>query len=776
MKQLLKRVFIGILSFVFLFVAMICGIALYYYKIVHAEAGQLSTIVQPGKLGKQVNPFSGTGGFPWMCAYNHPGPQTPYGLVRLCPETASILLNKKAVSTSGYFYGDDKIIGFSHTRLSGTGATDGGHFLVVPTSGEDGLNAYRQNRYFRFSHKNEIAFPGYYSVKLRKPGVIAELTATSRVGVHRYTFDDPEKAHLLIDVGHALGHGRSEEGIIRLLPEEREIEGSIRTFGSFSGRYGGIRVYFVARFDKNFDSWRLWNGESVFDADSTSGDDIGVDVSFAGHEVVQIKLAISYISVENARLNLQAETEDTSFEEIVKAAKTTWERKLRLIEIEGGSEEQRRVFYTALYRAFQMPTHFEDVNGDYLGFDGKVHKADGFRYFTDMSLWDTFRTTHPLYTLIAPADQRDMLVSLAKMAEQGGGLPRWPSGGGYTGSMLGSPADIVIAESWIKGIRDFDVETAYAAMRAGAAGPPPKGAKYSGRRGIGPYIKYRYCPSDLMDKAVSKTLEYAWADHSISLLASALGRDNDAVLFAEQAQNYRNLWNPKTQYFQPKNTAGQFEEFDPLKLTYTDRTGEMTNDYVEGSALQWRWGVFFDPEGLISLFDSRDYFVSELNSFFEKANNRLGWWFPGSYYWHGNQPDIHAAYLFNTAGRPDLTQKWVRWILDTKHGDNFIGLDGNDDGGTLSAWYIFSALEFYPVAGTDIYQLGAPLFEKAVVNMGDKTLVIVADNYAPENLYMRRIWLNEKILERSWIRHSEIIEGGVLRFEMDDIPAQQRTP
>jgi predicted alpha-1,2-mannosidase len=414
-----------------------------------------------------------------------------------------------------------------------------------------------------------------------------------------------------------------------------------------------------------------------------------------------------------------------------------------------------------------MPTLFNDVNGEYFGFDNQAHQAEGFRYFTDLSLWDTFRTLHPLYNIIAPAEQRDMMVSLVRMAKEGGWLPRWPSGNGYTGSMLGTPADITIADAWLKGIRDFDVEFAYQSMRRTALGPTPPGASFSGRRGIESYLKNHYCAANMMDEAVSKTLEYAWADHSIGQLAQALGKTEDALLFSEHAEYYCNTWNPETQYFHPRKANGNFvDDFKPLLLTYLDLKGKYTDDYVEGSALQWRWAVPYDPQGLISLFENREYFVSELNDFFEKSDPAMGAWNPRPYYWHGNEPDIHAAYLFNEAGRPDLTQKWVRWILENKYDATYKGLDGNDDGATLSAWYIFSSLGFYPIAGSDVYQIGAPLFREAEVKMGENMLRIEADNLAPENCYVKKIWLNDTLLDRHWIRHSEFANGGVLRYEM----------
>ena len=549
----------------------------------------------------------------------------------------------------------------------------------------------------------------------------------------------------------------------------------MRTFGTFSKRYGGVKVYFVARFERAYKTFGVWKGDRFYPGqECAEGDDIGVDLGFSNNEFVSevgLKLAISYVSIDNARDNLEAETGNRNFDDILASAQRAWEKKLSLIKIDGATNTQRTIFYTALYRTFQMPTVVNDVNGEYYGFDRQVHKANGFRYFTDLSLWDTFRTLHPLYNIIAPEDQRDMMVSLVRMAKEGGWLPRWPSGNGYTGSMLGTPADITITDTWLKGIHDFDIEYAYQSMRKTALDPTPDGAAFSGRRGAGPYLEYGYCPADMMDEAVSKTLEYAWADYAIGQLAKSLGKEEDAVLFAEHARYYRNTWNSETGYFHPRNSDGDFVgDFKPLLLTYFDRNGKYTDDYVEGSALQWRWAVPFDSHGLISLFESPDFFVSELNDFFAKSDPEMGAWNPGSYYWHGNEPDIHAPYLFNDAGRPDLTQKWVRWVLDNKYGTGYDGLDGNDDGGTLSAWYIFSAMGFYPIAGTDIYQLGTPLFREVEVDMNGKILRIEAENYAPENLYVHEVRSNDTILNRNWIKHSEIAEGGVLSFEMTATP------
>jgi predicted alpha-1,2-mannosidase len=775
LRRLLKFALCAVLVVV-VACGLLVGAWVWKYKlIVGAKPGRLQAKVQPTELGKQVNPFIGTGGIPWVCGNNFPGAMVPFGTVRLGPETVSLWTHKRALNTSGYYYGDEQVLGFSHTRLNGTGATDGGHFLVTPAIAPIQPETIRQGQTARFSHSDEIASPGYYAVQLRQLGVLAELTATQRVGVQRYTFDQNQTPHLLLNVMNALGNRRSSEGQVRVLPEAKEIEGSVRTFGTFGARYGGLKVYFVARFSQPFTSFSTWRDKVVsHNQPSAENGAVGVDVVFpkaAQPQTITLKLAISHVSIENARANLETEAGAKSFDQVLAEAQQGWDEKLSVIQIQGGTEKQRRIFYTALCRVFQMPTVFNDANGDYLGFDRKVHQVSDFQYFTDLSIWDTFRTVHPLYTLIAPKDQRDMVLSLVKMLEQGGWLPRWPAGAGYSNSMLGTPADILIAEAYLKGIRDFDAEKAYQAMRQTALAPTPPGSAFSGRQGVQHYVQYGYCPAGLVERSVSRTLEFAWADHAISLFAEALGHHDDADLFRQHAQFYRNLWNTNTQYFQPRDAQGKFvEPFKPLLLTYLDRGDKFTKDYVEGSALQWRWCAPYDASGLISLFQSRAYFVNELDQFFAMADPAMGKWNPGPYYWHGNQPDIHAAYLFNDAGRPDLTQKWVRWILDNKYGDGYDGLDGNDDGGTLSAWYIWSALGLYPVAGSDRYQLGAPLFERAEVKLKGQPLVILAENYATNHPFVRQVWLNDVPLDRCWIRHAEIEPGGVLKFAMSAEP------
>ena len=728
--------------------------------------------VQPGELGRDVNSFIGTGGVSYLCGNNSPGSTVPFGMVRLSPDTVSVL-GQRATNSSGYFYSDAKILGFSHTRLLGTGATDGGNFLVIPCTA-DTAKSHRHGMNAAYSHEHELAFPGYYGVGFPKLGLTAELTTTRRVGLHRYTFSEKQTPHILIHVTSILGKGTSQLGEVRIRPETNEVEGSVKSFGTFSKRYGGLKTYFVARFNRPFKTSTTWSkGTEPTEPTVASGDDIGADLGFPAEETnqtIELKLAISYVSLENARDNLDREAGNLTFDEVQQKGVNAWEEIFSRIQVTGGSDRQRSIFRTSLYRSFQMPTIFNDVNGDYPGFDQLVHQAEGFDYYTDMSLWDTFRTVHPLFNLVARPEQQSMLTSLLKMAEQGGYLPRWPSGSGYSNSMFGTPADIVITESYLKGIRDFDVEAAYELMRKTALAPVPAGSRFSGRVGIEHYLKHEFCPSDLMKKSVASTIEYCYADHAIANLAEAIGRPDDATLFRRHARFYQNLFNPNTQFFHPRDSQGNFvDAFEPEMLTYLDFSGKFTHAYVEGSAWQWRWGVPSDADHVVSLFKSPEYFVEELDQFFAKSPAAVGV-NPNAFYWQGNQPDLYAVYLFNHAGRPDLTQKWVRWILETKYGDRDNGLDGNDDGGTLSAWYVLSSLGLFPTAGTDQYEIGSPIWDQAEITIQDKRLKIIAENNSPTNVYVQKAWLNEKRLDRSTIQHSEIAAGGILRFEMGPEP------
>jgi len=758
----------------------LAGVILFVKGIASTRPNQLVTSASPGLYGAEVNVFSGTGGYFYMCGHNTPAACVPFGMARLAPDTLSVLLNIPGLNRSGYYYNDNKIMGFSHTRLVGADAAEGGVLRVLPVTADRAPSMLkRSSRWVRFSHRNERAFPGYYALRLFGGSILAELTASTRGGAHRYTFAPGVAPCLLVDITSALGDkGRVENAAARFSDDRGELSGSLVTYGSFSGRYGGLHMYFVARFSESPVRCEVWQAnQPLGEGWQAAGSHALMALYFAPRTAetlpIEIRVGLSAVSIAGARANLEAELAGRPFDDILEAAKSAWEEMLSRIRVEGGTPAQRRVFYTALYRAFQMPTVFSDVDGHYPGFDGATHLADGFRYYTDFSLWDTFRTVMPLYYLVAPDESRDMLRSLLVMAEQGGGFPRWPSGKGYTGCMFGSPADITISEAWQKGLHDFDGEKAYAILRRVATKGPPPGSRAPARDGLAEYATLGWVPGDRYEESVAKTLEYAWADDALARFAALLGHADDATLFRERADRYRLSWHPGRLFFLPRDGAGKFIDFpfDPLKLTYTDFKDKYTRAYVEGSAMQWRWAVPFDPEGLVALFPSPERFVDELEAYMAGMRPEKGWWHPGGNYWHGNEPYFHAPWLFLFAGRPDRARFWVRRCLDTRYGDDPVGLDGNDDGGTLSAWYVWSALGLYPQAGSDRYWLGAPLFDRAILRVADhKTLEIRRDGPADPTAPAMGIHADDQPIKAWTLNHQQLTGTRVLRFTFPGTP------
>ena len=707
--------------------------------------------ISVGEYGQYVDPFIGTGGTPWTCGMLSPAATVPFGAVRLGPDTSfmgGIYLTK--MNTSGYYYEQAHIKGFSHSRLSGTGAEDYSHFRVTPAIGKN------EPSVLPYSHSNETAKPGYYAVYLPSIGCLAEMTATAHTGIHRYTFDTDKDARLFIDATSANANKTSKDAHVSYDEKTGIITGGCLLDGQFAGRYDGLPAYFAATASKPIESAEVKDG--------------GIDINFGSikGESVELKIGISYVSEENALLNLNEETKGVDFDGVYKNAVNEWENRLSSVKI-NANDDIKTIFYTALYHAMIMPTDFTDINGEYLGFDKKAHKAEGFTYRTDMSLWDTCRTTHPLYTLIAQDIQTDCLNSLVNMAQQGGGnLPRWPMGAGYSGSMFGDSANIVIAESYLKGITDFDVKAAYEAMKYSSENETSR----SGRENIKLYNEYGYIPNDIegVRKSVACTLEYAWQDAAIASLAKALGKDEDAEKYTAKSMYYKNVFNPETKYFQARNADGSFVwNFNPYITEFYDAVmiKKFANCYSEGSARHWRWAAQHDIEGMIELFGSKEYFVSELDAFMKDASLTRAAVDPGHGFWIGNQHDIHTPYLFNNAGRPDLTQKWVRWTLENRFSTDINGLDGNDDGGTTSTWYVFSALGFYPLAGTDKYWVGSPNVDSAEITLSNgKTLKVTANNQSEKNIYVSSVTFNGEKLDGFYVTHGQLMNGGELVFEM----------
>ncbi|MBQ7121970.1 MAG: GH92 family glycosyl hydrolase [Clostridia bacterium] len=709
--------------------------------------------IPEGEYGQFVDPFIGTGGTPWTCAMLSPAATVPFGSVRLGPDTCFVgggYLIK--MNTSGYYYEQGHIKGFSHSRLSGTGAEDYSHFRVTPVSGSN------EPAVMTYSHSKETASPGYYAVYLPSVDCLAELTADVHTGVHRYTFNGSGDSRLYIDASSAAANKTSKKPKVEYNEETGVISGSCIIDGQFSGRFDGLPAYFAAVTDKPAVSYEI--------------DEKGIDLNFGclDGESVELKLGISYVSKENALLNLKEETDGLDFDKVRENAAKAWEERLSVIKI-NADDEIKTIFYTALYHSMTMPSDFTDVNGEYLGFDKQAGVAEGYTYRTDMSLWDTCRTTHPLYTLIAQDIQTDCLNSLVQMAESGVGvIPRWPMGAGYTSSMQGDPANIVITESYLKGITDFDVEKAYEYMKNSSDNAVNK----DGRNYVELYNEYGYIPQDIApgDESVSRTLEYAWEDAAIADLAAALGKTEDAQKYAAKSMYYKNVFNPETKYFQARNADGSFVwNFSPYITTFYDAVmiKKFADCYCEGSARQWRWSAIHDIDGMIELFGSDEYFVSELDKFMKDASLTRAAVDPGSGYWVGNQHDIHTPYLFSNAGRSDLTQKWVRWTLKNRFSTDINGLDGNDDGGTLSSWYVFSALGFYPLAGTDKYWIGSPNIDSAQVTLSNgSTLKITANNQSDKNVYVDSVTLNGEKLEGCYVTHAQLMGGGELVFNMTD--------
>ncbi len=711
--------------------------------------------VSSGEYGQYVDPFIGTGGIPWTCGMLSPAATVPFGSVRLGPDTCFVggaYIVK--TNTSGYYYEHGHIKGFSHSRLSGTGAEDYGCFRVTPAIGNN------DPAIITYSHSKETASPGYYAVYLPSVGCLAELTADIHTGVHRYTFSGSDDARLYIDVTSGAAKKTSYDGYAEYNEKTGMITGGCTLDGQFSGRYDGLPIYFAAVTDKPVVSYEIKNDKT----------DCGIDLNFGplNGESVEIKLGISFVSEENAVLNLKEETDGLSFDDIRKNAANSWEERLSSIKIDA-DDEIKTIFYTALYHSMIMPTNFTDVNGEYLGFDKEISVAKGYTYRTDMSLWDTCRTTHPLYTLIAQDIQTDCLRSLVEMADSGVGvLPRWPMGAGYTSSMMGDTANIVITESYLKGITDFDVEAAYEFMKHSSDNQVEK----DGRTYVELYNEYGYIPQDLApnDESVSRTLEYAWEDGAIAALAATLGKTEDAAKYTAKSMYYKNVFNPETKYFQARNSNGSFVwNFSPYMTSFYDMVmiKKFADCYCEGSARQWRWSAMHDIDGMIELFGSKEYFVSELEDFMKDASLTRAAIDPGSGYWIGNQHNVHTPYLFNNAGRADLTQKWVRWTLKNRYSTDINGLDGNDDGGTVSSWYVFSAIGFYPLAGTDKYWIGSPNVDSAEVKLSNgNTLKVTAVNQSDKNVYVESVTLNGEKLDGCYVTHSQLMGGGELVFTM----------
>ncbi len=727
-----------------------------------------------------VDPFIGTGGE----GHTFPGATVPFGMVQLSPDTR-IQPRKDAYGwAAGYRHSDDTIVGFSHTHFSGTGHSDLGDVLLMPVSGEAKLErgdpAKPGSGYTsRFSHDDEQARPGYYAVTLSDYGVRAELTATARVGVHRYAFPQGKPAHVLVDLRTSMYDypGKVQWSRIRLRPD-----GTITGFRETRGWAPGRQLYFALRFSRPLTGHEFHDTEQDVpykgfpppgDKDPAQRAQIEgrqlvarFDFGDAGAQPVLAKLAISPVSEEGAIANLDAEVPRWDFDGVRAAAQRAWAEALGAIDVEGDASQRKRL-YTALYHTLQAPSLFMDVDGRYRGPDNAVHQAKGFANYSTFSLWDTYRALHPLLTLVQPEKRNaDFVNSLLAHRRHSpyGILPVWSFHGLETWCMVGYHAVPVIADAYMKGIHGFDANEALDAMVASAS--------YGPYDGIRQYMELGYVPIDEEGEAASKTLEYAFDDWTIARMAQTMGRKDVAAQFAKRAANWKHAFDPQTGFMRARKRDGAFRTpFDP------DASGYGT-DYTEGNAWQYSWYVPQDVAGLAAAHGGTDQLLARLDAVFdakvdpkvfahmEDITGLIGW------YAHGNEPSHHVAYLYAYAGQPWRTQARLKQVMDTQYKPTPDGLAGNDDLGQMSAWYVFTALGFYPVApGSNEYILGRPFLPRATLRLPNgKRFTVVAEQLDDAHPYVGRVTLDGKPLPRAFLRHAEVMAGGELRFVMQAEP------
>ena len=700
---------------------------------------------------RYVNTFTGTDG----PGNTYPGAVLPFGMVQLSPDNGLPGWDRIA----GYYWQDSIIAGFSHTHLSGTGAGDMYDLLLMPLNSRftESLTPEGDYRpYSMFLHEREEARPGYYAVDLLSSGIKAELTVTSRVGFHRYTFPKDEKSQIILDLGYSLNWDKPVDTKI-VIEDDHTITGYRKSKGWAKDQ----RVYFVMKFSKPFDDTQLYLGAKEVPDDSV----LGIKTRFiAGYKTgdndeIMVKVALSSASIEGARKNMEAELPGWNFNGTVQRAENTWNGYLDKIKVKG-TQAQKELFYTNLYHCFLTPSLYSDVDGAYKGADGKVHTAKGYNKYDTFSLWDTFRATHPLYTILCPTETKDMIESFLSHYDETGLLPVWSMAGNETNMMIGYHAVPVIVDAYFKGI-PFDADKALEACIASAT---EKG------RQIDDYMKYGYVPvSDAHENwSVSKTLEYAYNDWCIAQFARALDEEATFKTFSARSNNWKNLYDSASTFFRPKDEAGAFiSPFVPK---------EYTNHFCESNAWQYFWFVPHDIEGLISLL-GKENFKAKLDSmfnFYPEAGDKLPIFSTGmiGQYAHGNEPSHHVAYLYNNIGEHWKTQELVRRIISTQYSTAPDGYCGNEDCGQLSAWLVFSALGMYPVnPANGIYSLTSPYLEGAEINLDNgKKFVVIAENQSEKNKYIQSISRNGKPYEKLTITHKEIMLGGELRFVLGDQP------
>ena len=687
-------------------------------------------------LTQYVNQYVGTGGH----GHTFMGANVPFGLVQLGPTEPT----RGWDWCSGYYYDDDELIGFGHMHLSGTGIGCLGDVAFLP------VKDFKQTS-TRFKHEAEKVHPGYYSLQLTDPNVLVELTATERCGFHRYTFKDGAKAQLALDLSQCIGWDKLNDCLLT-----QESSTRLTGFRRSNGWAADRRIYFSIDFSQPVTVHRLDSMERVV-------------VSVADNtKPLLVKVALSPVSIDKAKLNMQAEMAGWDFDATVKAADDAWNRELARIQIQTNDQTKKRVFYTAMYHLMTSCSKFNDVDREYRGADGKVHKAD-FTNYTTLSLWDTYRAAHPLMTVAFPEMQRDFAQTFLNIYKQQGRLPVWHLMGSETDCMVGNPGAIVLADLTMKGFVE-DKELVLEALKA---------TQMKDIRSLGLLKEHGYIPWNLEpeNETVAKALEYCAADDGVAKVAKLLGKVDDYNYFFNRSRSYKKYYDPETRFMRAVGTDGKFRlPFNPFFAEHR------TNDYTEGNAWQYTFLVPHDVKGLIQLFGSDKAFMSKLDSLFfvegwagDNASPDMSG-MTGQYA-HGNEPSHHVIYMYNYAGRPDKAAPLLRKMLNEMYLDQPDGLSGNEDVGQMSAWYILSSVGLYqvdPVGGR--FVIGSPLFDKATVNVGaGKTFTVVAKNNSDRNIYVQSARLNGKALKNSYIEFNDIRHGGTLELVMGPKPSKWAT-
>lgn len=732
-------------------------------------------------LVNYINPLIGTQGEGNV----YPGPVAPHGMVQLGPDT-----DKKSWETaSGYEYGDSVIIGFSMQHLSGTGIPDLGDFLIMPSTGKlefvpgtvkiknkTSYKDYEQDPdsgyCTRFSHNDEVVKAGYYSVKLPEHDILVELAATERAGILKFTFPKSDSANIMMDLSHVL-QWKVIYSNVRAVNKEL-VTGYHLVRGWAKERY----LYFAARYSQPYDDFGIisdgqkvvYNTRRFRSKYEAAGANLQyfTRYSTAENEVIMVKIGISAVSSANALANLDKEIPNWNFDKVVSDTRTKWNNEMQKMIVEG-TQEEKETFYTSLYHTLLTPTLYEDIDGSYRGFDQNIHKSDGFTNYAIFSLWDTYRATHPLFALIQPDRDADMINSMLAHYDQSVDnlLPVWSLNNNETWCMIGYHSVPVIADAVMQNLPGFDYERAYEACKTTAKNPDYDSVEE--------YAKIGYVPFDHENESVSKTLEYAFDDYCIAQMAKKLGKDDDYKYFLKRAMSYKNIFDPSTKLMRGKDSKGNLRTpFDPHGYI-----AEMNDrDITEGTNWQYTWYVPQDVQGLINLMGGKEAFDTKLDTLFmetetdEVAEGSEDIWGRFGEYWHGNEPAHHVAYLYNYAGKPWKTQNLVRKIMTTQYGNKPNSLCGNDDCGQMSAWYLFNTMGFYPVApASNYYVIGTPCAEKVVMNIGNgKSFTTIAKNYSKENIYIQSVKLNGKEWNKTYLPVEEIRKGGTIEYVLGSEP------